>query len=148
MSTTWSPALYSSFRPIASTSTWPHGPRPSRGYRVVASTCRAPDSPLPRFRTLSAVTTLAQFGVFGLAVMGQNLARNVASRGVPVAVYNRTHARTERMMAELEAGGHAGGVRAGRADLHPDRGAGGRRAVLHVHRAGRRRALREDGPQR
>ncbi len=32
--------------------------------------------------------------------MGQNLARNIASRGVPVAVYNRTTARTERMMAE------------------------------------------------
>jgi 6-phosphogluconate dehydrogenase len=44
--------------------------------------------------------TAARFGVFGLAVMGQNLARNVASRGVPVAVYNRTRARTERMMAE------------------------------------------------
>jgi 6-phosphogluconate dehydrogenase len=38
--------------------------------------------------------------VFGLAVMGQNLARNVASRGVSVAVYNRTPARTQRMMAE------------------------------------------------
>jgi 6-phosphogluconate dehydrogenase len=43
---------------------------------------------------------LAGFGVFGLAVMGQNLARNVAARGAPVAVYNRTPARTERMMAE------------------------------------------------
>ncbi|HEY7198613.1 MAG TPA: NADP-dependent phosphogluconate dehydrogenase [Candidatus Dormibacteraeota bacterium] len=39
------------------------------------------------------------FGVFGLAVMGQNLARNVASRGVSVAVYNRTPSRTQRMMA-------------------------------------------------
>jgi 6-phosphogluconate dehydrogenase len=42
----------------------------------------------------------ARFGVFGLAVMGQNLARNLASRGVPVALYNRTAARTERMIAE------------------------------------------------
>jgi 6-phosphogluconate dehydrogenase len=40
------------------------------------------------------------FGVFGLAVMGQNLARNVASRGVSVAVYNRTPTRTRRMMDE------------------------------------------------
>jgi len=32
--------------------------------------------------------------------MGQNLARNVASRGVSVAVYNRTRTRTERMMSE------------------------------------------------
>src|ERR1700704_5174569 len=42
----------------------------------------------------------AAFGVFGLGVMGQNLARNVASRGGPVAVYNRTPARTERMIAD------------------------------------------------
>src|SRR5256714_1704332 len=37
----------------------------------------------------------AEFGVYGLAVMGMNLARNVASRGIPVAVYNRTAARTQ-----------------------------------------------------
>jgi 6-phosphogluconate dehydrogenase len=37
----------------------------------------------------------AQFGVYGLAVMGMNLARNVASRGIPVAIYNRTAARTQ-----------------------------------------------------
>ncbi len=42
----------------------------------------------------------AQFGVFGLAVMGQNLARNIAGRGVPVAVHNRTRARTDRLIAE------------------------------------------------
>ncbi|HLH67498.1 MAG TPA: NADP-dependent phosphogluconate dehydrogenase [Candidatus Dormibacteraeota bacterium] len=44
--------------------------------------------------------TRAALGVFGLGVMGQNLARNVASRGIPVAVYNRTRSRTERLMAE------------------------------------------------
>ncbi|HEX6350483.1 MAG TPA: NADP-dependent phosphogluconate dehydrogenase [Candidatus Dormibacteraeota bacterium] len=37
----------------------------------------------------------SQFGVYGLAVMGMNLARNVASRGIPVAIYNRTAARTD-----------------------------------------------------
>ncbi len=37
--------------------------------------------------------------VVGLAVMGQNLARNIASRGYTVAVYNRTTARTEEFMA-------------------------------------------------
>jgi 6-phosphogluconate dehydrogenase len=41
-----------------------------------------------------------QIGVTGLAVMGANLARNIARRGVPVAVHNRTAARTERFMAE------------------------------------------------
>jgi 6-phosphogluconate dehydrogenase len=42
----------------------------------------------------------ARFGVYGLAVMGQNLARNIASRGIPVAVYNRTASRTQRLMEE------------------------------------------------
>jgi len=41
----------------------------------------------------------AQVGVVGLAVMGRNLARNFASNGYTVAVYNRTTARTEEMMA-------------------------------------------------
>jgi 6-phosphogluconate dehydrogenase len=41
------------------------------------------------------MTSESQFGVYGLAVMGQNLARNLASRKIPVAVYNRTAARTE-----------------------------------------------------
>ena len=41
----------------------------------------------------------AQVGVVGLAVMGRNLARNFANHGYTVAVYNRTTARTEEMMA-------------------------------------------------
>ena len=40
------------------------------------------------------------FGVIGLAVMGENLALNVESRGFPIAVYNRTAAKTEKFMAE------------------------------------------------
>ena len=46
-----------------------------------------------------------RFGVFGLAVMGQNLARNIASHGVPVALYNRTPTRTQRLMEEHGAEG-------------------------------------------
>jgi 6-phosphogluconate dehydrogenase len=48
----------------------------------------------------------ANIGVVGLAVMGSNLARNLASRqGNTVAVYNRTHARTEELVtAHPEAG--------------------------------------------
>ena len=45
------------------------------------------------------------FGITGLAVMGANLARNVAHHGIPVAVHNRTSARTERFMAEHGAEG-------------------------------------------
>ncbi len=40
------------------------------------------------------------FGLTGLAVMGQNLARNVAHKGFPIAVHNRTTEKTERFMEE------------------------------------------------
>ncbi|WP_036487934.1 decarboxylating NADP(+)-dependent phosphogluconate dehydrogenase [Myxosarcina sp. GI1] len=44
--------------------------------------------------------TKRTFGVIGLAVMGENLALNVESRGFPIAVYNRTSTKTEKFMAE------------------------------------------------
>jgi 6-phosphogluconate dehydrogenase len=50
-----------------------------------------------------------EIGVVGLATMGQNLARNLASHGVRVAVYNRTRRRTDDFMA---AYGHEGNFRA------------------------------------
>jgi 6-phosphogluconate dehydrogenase len=40
-----------------------------------------------------------EIGVVGLATMGQNLARNLVSHGVRVAVYNRTRQRTDDFMA-------------------------------------------------
>jgi 6-phosphogluconate dehydrogenase len=42
----------------------------------------------------------AQIGVTGLAVMGRNLARNLARHGYAVALHNRTHARTVSLVAE------------------------------------------------
>ncbi len=42
-----------------------------------------------------------QFGLTGLAVMGQNLARNIAHHGFSIAVHNRTTERTDRFMAEF-----------------------------------------------
>ena len=50
--------------------------------------------------TNEATVGTADIGVVGLAVMGSNLARNFANHGHTVAVYNRTYARTEAMMAE------------------------------------------------
>ncbi len=38
-------------------------------------------------------------GVTGLAVMGQNLARNIARRGFPVAVHNRTSSKVDELLA-------------------------------------------------
>jgi 6-phosphogluconate dehydrogenase len=51
--------------------------------------------------------TTAEIGLIGLGVMGANLALNIAEKGFPIAVYNRTAATTQKF--------HAGaGVLAGR----------------------------------
>jgi 6-phosphogluconate dehydrogenase len=48
---------------------------------------------------------MSQIGVTGLAVMGANLARNIARRGVPIAVHNRTAAKTRDFMSEFSSEG-------------------------------------------
>ncbi|MCA0253115.1 MAG: NADP-dependent phosphogluconate dehydrogenase [Actinobacteria bacterium] len=48
---------------------------------------------------VSDTTATADIGVVGMAVMGSNLARNLAHHGYTVAVYNRTWARTEEVIA-------------------------------------------------
>jgi 6-phosphogluconate dehydrogenase len=45
----------------------------------------------------------AEIGLIGLGVMGQNLALNIADHGFPIAVYNRTAARTEAFARSEEA---------------------------------------------
>ena len=44
--------------------------------------------------------SLADFGLIGLAVMGQNLVLNVESRGFTVAVFNRTTSVTDEFVAK------------------------------------------------
>src|SRR5690606_31700048 len=51
------------------------------------------------------VSQQARIGVIGLAVMGSNLARNLARHGHPVALYNRTTEKTKALVAEH---GHEG----------------------------------------
>ena len=48
---------------------------------------------------MSDKTGTAQIGVVGMAVMGSNLARNFASKGFKTAVFNRTYAKTEAVVA-------------------------------------------------
>jgi len=48
----------------------------------------------------------AQIGVTGLAVMGRNLARNLARHGHTVALHNRTQARTDDLIAQHGDEGH------------------------------------------
>lgn len=42
----------------------------------------------------------SEIGLIGLAVMGQNLALNIADHGFPISVYNRTTAKTDEFIAE------------------------------------------------
>ena len=60
------------------------------------------------FRLLTPALTLLEsfmteatcdIGLIGLAVMGENLALNIASRGFPIAVYNRTTSVTDAFTA-------------------------------------------------
>ncbi|MFD7627773.1 NADP-dependent phosphogluconate dehydrogenase [Streptomyces sp. NPDC059851] len=51
------------------------------------------------------MSSTAQIGVTGLAVMGSNLARNFARNGFTVAVHNRTSAKTVALVEEF---GHEG----------------------------------------
>jgi len=46
----------------------------------------------------------SDIGVIGLAVMGQNLVRNIERRGYAVSVFNRTTERTTEFMASLPEG--------------------------------------------
>jgi 6-phosphogluconate dehydrogenase len=48
--------------------------------------------------------TQSDFGLIGLAVMGENLALNVESRGYRVAVYNRTTSKVDDFIAGRAAG--------------------------------------------
>jgi len=50
------------------------------------------------------MTSSADIGLIGLAVMGQNLALNMDDHGFTVAVHNRTSARTDRFLAGPAAG--------------------------------------------
>ncbi|MDR0849560.1 MAG: NADP-dependent phosphogluconate dehydrogenase [Propionibacteriaceae bacterium] len=50
---------------------------------------------------MSPLPGSAQIGVIGMAVMGSNLARNLAHHGYHVAIYNRTTAKTLEVAAEF-----------------------------------------------
>ena len=50
------------------------------------------------------MTQLADIGLIGLAVMGENLALNIESRGYTIAVYNRTVEKVDALLAGRAAG--------------------------------------------
>lgn len=49
-------------------------------------------------------------GLIGLGVMGSNLARNIESRGIPIAVFNRRGEVTEKFMQDFGSGTTKGGA--------------------------------------
>ncbi|CAL9766361.1 unnamed protein product [Musa acuminata subsp. burmannicoides] len=48
---------------------------------------------------------LSRIGLAGLAVMGQNLALNIAEKGFPISVYNRTASKVDETVARAAAEG-------------------------------------------
>ncbi|KAJ8768576.1 hypothetical protein K2173_022689 [Erythroxylum novogranatense] len=54
---------------------------------------------------MEASTALSRIGLAGLAVMGQNLALNIAEKGFPISVYNRTASKVDETIQR----GHAEG---------------------------------------
>ena len=46
----------------------------------------------------------AKFALVGLGVMGQNLALNIANKGYPVVVYNRTASVIDEFIDSLTSG--------------------------------------------
>ncbi|KAK1436155.1 hypothetical protein QVD17_01931 [Tagetes erecta] len=53
-----------------------------------------------------AATTLSNIGLAGLAVMGQNLALNIAEKGFPISVYNRTTSKVDETLDRAHNEGH------------------------------------------
>src|SRR5690625_7144231 len=54
--------------------------------------------PTRREQAMSSTEATAHIGVVGLAVMGRNLARNIARQGYSVAIFNRSRGRTDDLM--------------------------------------------------
>ena len=52
------------------------------------------------------MSSTADIGLIGLAVMGSNLARNFARHGYTVALHNRSIAKTDALLAEHGSDGN------------------------------------------
>lgn len=54
--------------------------------------------------------TKGQIGLIGLAVMGANLARNLAGHGISTVVYNRSYEKTEQFLQDFGGDGNLSGA--------------------------------------
>ncbi|KAF8388765.1 hypothetical protein HHK36_025445 [Tetracentron sinense] len=55
---------------------------------------------------MEASTALSRIGLAGLAVMGQNLALNIAEKGFPISVYNRTTSKIDETLDRAKQEGN------------------------------------------
>ncbi|XP_010261979.1 PREDICTED: 6-phosphogluconate dehydrogenase, decarboxylating 1, chloroplastic [Nelumbo nucifera] len=55
---------------------------------------------------MEASTALSRIGLAGLAVMGQNLALNIAEKGFPISVYNRTTSKVDETLERAKEEGN------------------------------------------
>ncbi|KAF3448655.1 hypothetical protein FNV43_RR09368 [Rhamnella rubrinervis] len=55
---------------------------------------------------MEASPALSRIGLAGLAVMGQNLALNIAEKGFPISVYNRTTSKVDETVDRAHNEGH------------------------------------------
>jgi 6-phosphogluconate dehydrogenase len=75
--------------------------------RVAAKPCLRLFGAYQEELNVSSTQPTPRIGLTGLAVMGQNLARNIARHGFPIAVHNRTTAKTREF---VDAFGHEGDI--------------------------------------
>src|SRR6478735_7629251 len=70
--------------------------------RLATRGCTNPSARLhhPRLFSGTFIMSNSDFGLIGLAVMGQNLVLNVESRGFLVSVYNRTTSVTDEFVGK------------------------------------------------
>lgn len=91
-------------RPSVSTTLRAQKPAAARRGRGLVSTLAADPSAVAE-RSMSQPTTKSVIGLVGLAVMGQNLALNVAEKGFAISVYNRSGDKTDAAVARAEKEG-------------------------------------------
>jgi len=77
----------------------------NRSAVVVKASSAAPPHPSPALAASGNAMAVSQVGLVGLAVMGQNLALNVAEKGFGISVYNRSFDKTEAAVKRAQKEG-------------------------------------------
>eukprot|EP00475_Leptophrys_vorax_P012142 TRINITY_DN18569_c0_g1_i1.p1 TRINITY_DN18569_c0_g1~~TRINITY_DN18569_c0_g1_i1.p1 ORF type:complete len:592 (+),score=76.43 TRINITY_DN18569_c0_g1_i1:61-1776(+) len=81
------------------------GSKHSTRHRCSAYTVKATVADSAQAEKMAASQGLSRIGLVGLAVMGQNLALNIAEKGFPISVYNRSSSKTDDTVARAKSEG-------------------------------------------